>query len=468
MGEEIKNPGEVVADAIKETGEKVEKSIEANKEEVEVIKKSLSELTEGFTEVIKKMTEEPKESEAMLEMKSEMKLMKAQNEAANKGVIGGVPAATQEQIAKSKAFVEKFASLAKDAKMQGSLSSVKMDMSDYSDILKSESRLTIKSSLNTFDNVSTGFKVSDPTRISDVEIVGQPVSRISPFVNNVSAASNVIYDEFDTSYIDLYESKEYQAKETGEIIKWGQKIIKQDQRSVKVPVSDVVLHMNEANGFDIDPVSRLLSAIEEKYDLKKDKLIVTDYIAAAQTSTTRVNKSLTATANAIVIKDILNTVSKLKPKYTNNLGNMRFLCDVAVVDDIFTEIGDDGHAMFEYFDYENKLAGLKTSRGVIEIVGVEGDFFKNYKSFDNNLDATTTTVTESYVIGGTNEGKVAGMFVDLNATYTLVSSPVSMLQIDNSFADQLTQGFVWAGKIGYFGGAVKLEEAVSMLIVKNS
>jgi HK97 family phage major capsid protein len=462
MHKENKTAEQVIAEKI-ESAEKA--SVESN-ETLKSMASSITELTAGIKSLVEKSA--PESNTAIDEIKAEMALIKAQSEAANAGSsFGSLPKATPEQIAKSKAFVEKFTSLIKNTKIQSNKSSTDIELSDFSDIFVSKSRLEIKS-LNTFDNVSTGYKISNPRRAGDVEIVAQPLSRISPFVTNISAPANVIYNEFDTSYVDVYESTEYQAKTTGDVIKWGEKIIKQAQHSVKVPVTDSVLHLSAAGGYDIDPVARLLSAIEDKYDLKKDKEIVKDYIKAAQKTGTRVNKQVSATANTIVIKDILNTVAKLKPKYTNNLGSMRFLADVAVIDELFTQVGDDGHAMFEYFDYANKLAGLKTSRGVIEIVGVEGDFFKDYLRFDDNGAATTDVITTSYVIGGSNNGKVAGMFVDLNATYTLVSSPVSLLQVDNSFADQLTKGYVWAGKIGYFGGTVKLEEAVSLLIVNNT
>lgn len=464
------------------TAEKVAKSLNAATEAKEVAEKvegkveetneTLKSLVNSLNETVKSLSES-KEDEKVAELKSKVDLLEAQNKEAQKGYQrGGIPAPSEEQVKKSKEFVEAFVKACNTSKNSTNKSiSFENSYESLSGIKGNRyGNLDLKS-LVSFDNTNAGHFVNDMPDLGITDVNTKPVvGTLTSRVRKVSAPHNVITNEIDLSFITTSESKEIQAKENSDVYKLAQKIIKQDQHSAKVPVSDVVLHLNMSDGFSTDPIALLLGHLEDEFELGKDRKIVTDFISTAQKSTTKINKQLTATANTLTVDDLIKMVSPLKPLYTSNLNSTAYVLDIKAFDEIFLEKGNDGHGVFEYFDYKNKLAGLKTSRGVIDIVGIDSRFFKDYFAFDNSLNATTNKVTEGYdnSVGADNTGKVVGMLVDLNRAYTLVSSPASMLQVDNSFADQLTKGYVWAGKIGYYGGEVILEEATTLLVIRNS
>lgn len=477
------------------TAEKVAKSLNASNEakeaadkaadEAKEAKESLKSLTGSIESLVKGITEKKSEedSESVKELKSEVALLKAKAEAANKGEQGGKSL--------QKDFSEK------------SLNTMK----SFAEALKSKSVITFgknkeekslygvcgvleEKSLRTFDNSDAGAFVPQKQILGDIEVNLQTVNPITSVVNNVNAGAIVAkelgYSTFDESLVDIEESSEGVGATESNGVVYDSIDIHVTKNSSKVKITDKTLHSAISGEMTANPITRVFNAIEKKYEKKIARKILNGSVGMgvngifhrAQESGSRIDVIPTETDNKIALSDLSLLCSRLKAEY---LRNAVLVIDRAALYELYLEAGNDGHLKIEQFDYSNGLAALRCAEKIVPIIGVDSSYkvadlskndgFANYTPFSGSVTpANLAGYTQSRLASASgatdNQGKAVAVLANFNQLYSVARSSVVQMGYDQSFGNLLNDGSVWGGKIGYVGGDVTNQEAGAILYCK--
>lgn len=444
--------------------------------EVKEQTETLKSVVENLTEVTKKLSEKaPEESPAILEMKSELALLKAQDKASKKGFVGGseLEEVKKEYVEKSKPLVSSvYTAIKSAANSDNAQFTISSDQFEFN--TNKFKHLQLKS-IRSFDNTSAGGLLKPES--SSLGLINDnpdlPAGVITSLVKNITRLRNEKYTYYDTSSIDLDESLIMAAKTEGQAFKLKEREITQRQFSTYSLVDDYLVHLAAAGAFQIDPIQTFLNELDRKFELKLDKAILTRIIERSQTSGTAINIAYTA-GTTPVLADISNAVTVFPAHFTNgqiaSISNMYMVVDAALTDQLFKSEGDDGHLKTEYYDYTigAGIIAIKTGRGLLKLIPIDAQYFGTYKLFDDSKAATSSDNAAGYIAGGSNGGKVLGIVADWANAVALLRNPMSVIGIDSGLRYQLTTGTAVAGKIAYAGTDVFFERKISLLINKNS
>jgi HK97 family phage major capsid protein len=468
----VKTPGEILA-------ENIEKSVAVAEKNAEAIAK-LAEATSSLVEKTAKDEEISKSVAELSELKAEVEVLKARDAARSKGDAGS--SKEEAQIEKAKEGLKTIASAIISKAKAGSEKAASLKETG----LYNEIGLLNKS-IVTFDNTSAGAAVPAKRTIGTVNINAQTVSPITSLITNINAGAIVAgelgYRTYDPSLLRITGSNENAAKTTSEQVKNSEVLIHVDQRSAKMPISDKTLHAAMAGEFTFNPINQNLVELEKRYEkqIARDVLNgdgsdgIYGLIAESQKSGFRGFVVESANDNYVTLQDLGRLAGRLKSMY---LRNAAIIVDRAVLDDIFYDEADDGHLRIEQFAFDNGISALRTPHGVFPLIGVDSscldadvdsnDGFANYKSYKSSstLLSGYTPKAGSPSSGTDNAGKLAAVIGDLSSAYTLARSSVVQMGVDESISNILTQGYTWAGKIGYVGGKVVNQESFGVLYVK--
>lgn len=485
-------------DVKKEEGlsaEKVAKSLNASTEakeaaekaaeEAKETKESLKSLTGSIGDLVKGMTEKKSEedSESVKELKSEVALLKAKAEAANKGEQGG-NTSHKELEEKSLNTIKSFAT-ALESKGLVTFGKNKEEKSIYGACGVLEQK-----SLRTFDNSDAGAFVPQKRMLGEIEINLQTVSPITSIINNVNAgaivAGHLGYTTFDESLVDIDESSEGVGASESNGVTYGEINIHVAKNSSKVKISDKTLHSATSGEMVANPITKVFNAIEKKYEKKIARKIlngtegmgVGGILPKALESGTRMEVIPTSVDNKVSLSDISLLCSRLKSEY---LRNAVLIIDRAALYELYLEPGNDGHLKIEQFDYSLGIAAIRCAERIIPIIGVDSSYkvadlskndgFANYTPFSGsvtpaNLAGYTPSGLASASGATDNAGKAVAILADFSQLYSLARSSVVQMGYDNSFGNLLNDGSIWGGKIGYVGGKVTNQEAGAILYCK--
>lgn len=474
-----KTPGEILA-------ENIEKSVvvaEKNAEAIVELAKSTQTIADGLKTIVEKSVKDEELSKSaadLTELKSEIEILKARDSARSQGNASG--SADNAMVEKAKTGLKTIASsiLSKSKASSRDAASLK-ETGLYNEIG------ILNKSLVTFDNTGAGAAVPAKRTIGTVNINVQTESPITSLVTNINAGAIVAgelgYRTFDPSLLRIYGSNENAGKTTSEDVKYSEVLIHVDQRSAKMPISDKTLHAAMSGEFTFNPINQNLVELERRYEkqIARDVLNgdgsngISGLIGASQATGFRGFAVESANNNYVTLQDLARLGANLKKFYLNNAV---IIIDRAALYDLYFDEADDGHLRIEQFDYQSGIASLRTPEGIIPLIGVDSscldanvdsnDGFANYKSYKSS-----STILSGYTpkvgapsSGTDNAGKLAAVIGDLSSAYSLARSSVAQMGVDDSFSNLLTQGYTWAGKIGYVGGKVVNQEAFGVLYVQ--
>jgi len=323
-----------------------------------------------------------------------------------------------------------------------------------------------------FDARRGGVFLKQPEVYGDVINLFPRPKGISSLIKNIDARANVVVIRKDSSKTAIYQTLENKTANSTNPNKYTSVEIKQTAESVTIPVSSEMLQEIQRGSSSFDLVSEQINDLVDLYNYKKDQSIVHVAIKKSQDAESVVKKSLTASNDSSQpewgFADILACLSKFEKYYRSP--NMVFVADQAYLDKVFAKVATDGHGNMEYFEFNNGLTNIKSSSGLIPLVGVDSEFFANYKKFDNNLAPTSTTITAGFDFNGgssANGGKVLGMFVDLNKTMLLSEDQgIFKVGLYQDAKDTFKQD-AFFGLYGSYGVNVILEASMGVLVHKN-
>ncbi len=474
-----KTPAEVIAENI----EKSNAAAVQNAEVLSELAKSTQAIAEGLKTIVEKSVKDEELSKSateISEIRSEVEILKARDEARSKGFVAG---STEEaKIEKAKEGLKAIASSILSKTKASSDSAVKLKETGLFNEIG-----ILNKSLVTFDNTSAGAAVPAKRTIGTVNINVQTVSPITSLVTNINAGAIVAgelgYRTYDPSLLRITGSNENAAKTTSEQVKNSEVLIHVEQRSAKMPISDKTLHAAMSGEFTFNPINQNLIELERRYEKQIARDIINGngsdgihgVITESQKSGFRGFAVESANDNYVTLQDLARLGANLKKFYLNNAV---IIIDRAALYDLYFDEADDGHLRIEQFDYTSGIASLRTPEGVIPLIGVDSscleanvdsnDGFANYTSFKSS-----STILSGYTpkvgapsAGTDNAGKLAAVIGDLSSAYSLARSSVVQMGVDDSLSNILTQGYTWAGKIGYVGGKVVNQEAFGVLYVK--
>jgi len=476
----IKNPAEVIAENI----EKSNTVASQNAQVLSELAKSTQAIAEGLKTIVEKSVKDEEISKSVTELseiKAELEVLKARDEARSKGFVSA--SAEEAKIEKAKEGLKTILSSLISKSKLGSPESVSLKETGLFNEIG-----ILNKSLVTFDNTSAGAAVPAKRTIGTVNINVQTVSPITSLVTNINAqnmvAGDIGYRTFDPSLLRITGSNENQGKITSDQIKNAEVLIQLGQISAKLPISDKTLHAAMSGEFTFNPINQNLIELERRYEKQIARDILNGngsdgihgMIAESQKSGFRGFAVESANDNYVTLQDLARLGANLKKPY---LSNAAIIIDRAALYDLYFDEADDGHLRIEQFDYASGIASLRTPEGVIPLIGVDSscleanvdsnDGFANYKSFKSS-----STILSGYApkVGAPtgaqtdNAGKLVAVIGDLSSAYTLARSSVVQMGVDDSLSNILTQGYTWAGKIGYVGGKVINQEAFGVLYVK--
>lgn len=451
----------------------------AVKEQSEVLK-SVNATLEKVAEAVVKMSETPKESEAVLEMKSQIVLISEQMKARNSG---SLETEHKQLEVKSLETVKSF---------QGALINKGLVTfgKDGKESAFNNCGILERKSLQTFNNSNAGAFVPAKRILGDLNINLITSNPVTSVVNNVAAgaivAGELAYRTYDNSKVAMDGTAEgVGATETDEV-KMGEIDIYVGKNSAKIKISDKTLHSSLSGELSTDPLAQNMQALDEQYEKKIARKVLNGVEAMgiqgifpkALMSDFRGKVVPTSTGNKVILSDLLLLTSQIKGAY---LRNAAILIDRAALHEIYLEPGNDGHLKIEQFDYSTGIAALRTAEGIIPLIGVDSSFkvadianndgFANYTPFSGSVAASAlagyTPSLYASASGATdNEGKAVAVLADFSKAYSLARSSVVQMGYDNSFGNLLNDGYVWGGKIGYVGGKPTTTEAIAVLYVQ--
>jgi hypothetical protein len=474
-----KTPAEVIAENI----EKSNTAAAQNAEVLSELAKSTQAIAEGLKTIVEKSVKDEEISKSVAgfsEIKAELEVLKARDEARSKGVVSG--SAEEAKLEKAKEGLKTIASaIVSKAKASSKEAASLKETGLFNEIG------ILNKSIVTFDNTSAGAAVPAKRTIGTVNINVQTESPITSLVTNINAGAIVAgelgYRTYDPSLLRITGSNENVAKTTSEQVKNSEVLIHVEQRSAKMPISDKTLHAAMSGEFTFNPINQNLIELERRYEKQIARDILNGngsdgihgIIAESQKSGFRGFAVESANDNYVTLQDLARLGSNLKKFYLNNAA---IIIDRAALYDLYFDEADDGHLRIEQFDYASGIASLRTPEGVIPLIGVDSscldanvdsnDGFANYKSFKSSstLLSGYTPKVGAPSSGTDNAGKLAAVIGDLSSAYSLARSSVVQMGVDDSLSNILTQGYTWAGKIGYVGGKVVNQEAFGVLYVK--
>lgn len=465
-----------LADALNAATEAKESAIATGE-----VLKSVTATLDKVAEAVVKMSETPKESEAVLEMKSQMALLVEQQKAANSGTShSGEKVLEQKSLEAVKAF--------QDALINKS--AVTFGKKDQEASAFNGCGILETKSLQTFNNSNAGAFVPSKKIIGDLNINLVTSNPVTTIVNNISAGAIVSgelgYRTYDNSKASIENTAEGVGAVESDEVKMGEIDIYVAKNSAKIKISDKTLHSSLAGEMLTNPLAQNLKAVDEQYEKKIARKVlngletmgVFGIFPTALQSSFRGKAVPTSTDNKVILSDLLLLTSQVKGAY---LRNAAILIDRAALHELYLEPGNDGHLKIEQFDYSTGMAALRTAEGIIPLIGVDSSFrvadiasndgFAGYTPFSGSVVASAlagyTPSLYASASGATdNQGKAVAVLADFSQAYSLARSSVVQVGYDQSFGNLLNDGFVWGGKIGYVGGKPTTTEAIAILYVQ--
>jgi HK97 family phage major capsid protein len=322
----------------------------------------------------------------------------------------------------------------------------------------------VKSGAVIFDSARGGLLFKP--RMTDILVDENPFPvGISSFIRTIPSTNGVQMTFTDYSNLDIFMTQENMVAKDSNPITFNEIKVLPEKYIGKVPVSQSILEQIRKGNFSQNLISIYLNAGVRMYGFKKDKDVITKLIASSQEADTKILKTVTASTTP-VMSDIYDALSKLS---TLNRVNTVFAIDQGFADYLFKQVGNDGHPVFGWYEFNNsRVAGLKTNNGVIPVVPVETSFFKGYKLFDDNGAATGNNATAGFNSKNTgNGGKVLGMFLDRDESMVALEDPSFFsAELLNDAKDKYLQT-AFFGFAGSYNFATKVQKSISLLINKN-
>ena len=323
-----------------------------------------------------------------------------------------------------------------------------------------------------FDAKRGGIFLKQPEIYGEVVNLFPRAKGISALIKNIDVRSDVVVRRKDNSKTAIYETLENKVAQSTKGNEYTEMTIEQKAQSVKIPVSAEMLKEIQRGETSFDLVSEQVNDLVDLYNYKKDQLVVVKSIEKSQAIASVVKKSLTASADSTNglwgFADILACLTKFEKFYRTP--NMVFVADQSYLDKVFAKVAADGHGNMEYFEFNNGFTSLKSANGLIRLVGVDSEFFANYKKFDNNLAPTSNIATTGFDFNGNataNGGKVLGMFVDLSKTMLLCEDQdIFEVGLYQDAKDTFNQE-AFFGLYGSYGLGIILEASMGILVHKN-
>lgn len=196
------------------------------------------------------------------------------------------------------------------------------------------------------------------------------------------------------------------------------------------------------------------------------------------TSGSYFNNYCSAAQGVFTFDDFDKFIQGFLAGYTKNPA-FTVLIDKAILATLFRTVGSDGHQLTERFIYaDDGLIRIKTAQGAVRVIPIdtstdankvsENDGFGNYTKFTDTFGAGNATITTGFTGTPANDaGKIACLGGLFSEAYTLATSSVVKVGIDDSFKDELELGEYVMGKITYRAGNVVKQQATGVAILKN-
>lgn len=448
----MENKEQIQSD-IKKSAENTENLLNSQKELVEAVKSLTGSIENGF-----KSSKEAEESEVIKSLKTEISDLKETVKFSKEGNSSKKESATFNE------------------ETQKSLNKFKENFTSRKMVEFEEKEVEALKAVVTYDNSLVGSPMQE-TYGGEIDYKRTSINPIFNLVDKSrsvegSSDGSLAFDWFDESFVKMAMANELDPAEKAKIIQRGKVKFFLKAYKAYFLVSDRMLLSPELSN---PTMNKMFTAFERNLQRQIAKDILTGknaqggvqgILVKALENDTLINKSVTAAANKFTQKDLIMQASSLKPSY---LQNAVFLVDRNALYDIFTEEGQDGHYKLEMIDYANGIARIKTPEYSLPIIGFQT--YNTAKFSDSDIDSYAslvdgTNVDSGYVQGGTNNKKVVSILADFKSAYTVCKGSIERAGYDDGIK-AILEGSGWAGKVSYYGGGVKTQEAISILSIKN-
>lgn len=306
-----------------------------------------------------------------------------------------------------------------------------------------------------------GFDVA-PIKMGEVDVNKQAVVTILGDIDVMPAVTandgSVVWDGYDESLVDIYDSNEMDAAELSEAVKLSLIKLSMKEVKAKMAISSKVILNTMSGGNQVAVLDRNLRALDSRYNRKLAANVFQDIITAANSSLVGKVASTTAEAPATAEarQDLRLFPSNLKVQY---IPNAVMYVSRAFLNALYSKEASDGHLTTEQFVFGNNGITLYvTAERAIPVRVFEHAQIGTYKSLADG----STDITADYVNGSeTNTGKLLAIVGDLKSAYKLVPNTVGMIGVDTEIANVMNNTCI-AGKVSYAAQGLILREAVKV------
>lgn len=309
-----------------------------------------------------------------------------------------------------------------------------------------ESKSIINNAYNTFNNQDGGFSITPPVYSGLINInrlVYAPIAALSKQI--YGGLNGAQYVTYDSSQIDVLESSELTAAQVGDRLKEGRIVIQPQKEDAVHLISQTYIDFNTNGGTYHNIIDLHNEALNKRIEMKVNNRAM-NILKKAITDGTVTSRD-TLASGTISIEDFFDLAQALKPDYS---GNAIFMVDYSVLTKISQEVGNDGQfkwAPYGIFQRQGNLGVFTSPTGTIKFLGIHP---LAQVSFDK------------FVEGGSNAGKVIGVYADFSELIGIVSNDYSIFRL---LENRIDEDVIRLYKRIYAGaGILNKESAVAIKI----
>lgn len=305
--------------------------------------------------------------------------------------------------------------------------------------------------INTYNNPLGGYSLRAPNYLGLINTNAITYAPVLALCGKVVVGLNGgSYVGFDNSKVNVAYSKECTEYDASALAALRPLEIQLDSVAGYFPYSKKQMRASERGESYFDFITHNEQALQGAIDRKVNNEIIKELKLADKYK----NKFVSKTSNVFDFDDLFSLAATgLKPAYE---GNAVFICNKRTLASLATLKGGNGQYVWKGIFTPSETPSFVTvssPAGTINIIGIS-------QQADENFD--------SYVVDGTNSGKLIGVYADLEQFIKVAYSPsldYSIQDISDALLTIKDMGLL--AKIAYIGFNRVVEEAGVSVTVKS-